>query len=71
LLKLLHEVILPGQKVNIENWWSGILGVGPKKVPLVQNCFSDITVAVRLGGMGVAIGTLVGEEAAELARQAW
>lgn len=67
LEKLLAEVILPKQSVKVEQWWSGILGVGPVKAPIVQQHSDRIILAVRMGGMGVAIGTLVGEEAAELA----
>ncbi len=69
LQKLLSEVILPGKKVAIDQWWSGILGVGDQKSPILKNIHPHVTVAVRLGGMGVAIGTLVGEEAAEMAVQ--
>ncbi len=66
LLQLLNEVILPGQNIPAESWWSGILGLGERKAPIVQIVAPNIAVAVRMGGMGVAIGTLVGEEAAEL-----
>ena len=66
LLKLLHEVILPGKKAEVEQWWSGILGVGPAKTPIVQSWSPRIALAVRLGGMGVAIGSLVGAEGADL-----
>jgi gamma-glutamylputrescine oxidase len=66
LEKLLAEVILPNQSVKVEQWWSGILGVGPVKSPIVRKYSDRITLAVRMGGMGVAIGTLVGEEAATL-----
>ncbi len=70
LESLLSEVILPGRKVRIDQVWSGIMGVGTVKSPIVQNISSKVTVAVRLGGMGVAIGSLVGEEAARLALEA-
>lgn len=66
LTQLLDEVILPGQDVEIEQWWSGILGVGDTKAPIIQKVGERIIVSVRLGGMGVAIGSLVGEEAADL-----
>lgn len=66
LLDLLQEVILPGQAAAVDCWWSGILGVGPQKVPIVQAVSDRVVAAVRLGGMGVAIGSLVGEEAADL-----
>ena len=66
LMKFLREVILPNQKVEIEQKWSGILGVGISKKPIVQRISERIGLAVRLGGMGVAIGTLIGEEGVEL-----
>ncbi|WP_044233534.1 hypothetical protein [Haliscomenobacter hydrossis] len=66
LLQLLNEVILPGQNIPAEACWSGILGLGERKAPIVQKLNPNLVVAVRMGGMGEAIGTLVGEEAAEL-----
>ncbi|MFN0037856.1 MAG: NAD(P)/FAD-dependent oxidoreductase [Saprospiraceae bacterium] len=69
LVHLLHTVVCPGQPVEIDAWWSGILGLGPVKKPIVQNVSPNITVAVRLSGMGVAIGTLVGQEGATLTLQ--
>ncbi|MDX1665985.1 MAG: FAD-binding oxidoreductase [Saprospiraceae bacterium] len=66
LLDMLHTVILPGEEVAIDHWWSGILGVGKQKDPLLFWHGDRILVAVRLGGMGVAIGTLLGEEAADM-----
>jgi len=66
LLDLLNNIILPNQEVQIEQWWSGILGVGKTKTPIVKQLSSSIYTAVRLGGMGVAIGSLTGEEGANL-----
>lgn len=66
LIDLLKNVILPQRKFEIESTWSGILGVGNTKKPIVQSISKNVSVAVRLGGMGVAIGSLVGEEGAEL-----
>ncbi len=66
LVKLLHEVVCPGRPVEIDTWWTGILGLGPVKKPIVERISPNLAVAVRLSGMGVAIGTLVGQEGAEL-----
>lgn len=66
LLQMLREVILPGEEVAVSYWWSGILGVGDVKAPIIRKISPRIAVAVRLGGMGVAIGSLVGEEGAQL-----
>ncbi len=66
LMNLLHTVICPGQHVEIDSWWTGILGLGPVKKPIIERISQHVTVAVRLSGMGVAIGTLVGREGADL-----
>ncbi len=66
LTNLLHGFILPGQQVEIEQWWSGILGVGMEKSPIIKHITPNLMVAVRMGGMGVAIGSLVGKESAEM-----
>ncbi|MCB0639113.1 MAG: FAD-binding oxidoreductase, partial [Lewinella sp.] len=66
LARLLHEVIAPGRSLSIDRWWSGIMGVGDRKAPLIQALGQHTVAAVRLGGMGVAIGTWVGEEGARL-----
>jgi gamma-glutamylputrescine oxidase len=66
LKDLLEHVILPQKTVEIDMWWSGILGLGPVKKPIVKHVSPNVVVAVRMGGMGVAIGSLVGEEAADI-----
>ena len=66
LSNLLKEVILPNQSFEIDRRWSGILGVGDSKRPIIEKVDSNIYVAVRLGGMGVAIGYGVGADAAKL-----
>jgi glycine/D-amino acid oxidase-like deaminating enzyme len=63
---LLREVILPGQEVNIEHRWSGIMGLGSSKNPIVTQISEHVYCGVRLGGMGVAIGSIVGKELADL-----
>lgn len=63
---LLHEVILPNQKVEIEHQWAGIMGVGETKSPIVKTISENVQIGVRLGGMGVALGSLVGKELAEM-----
>lgn len=66
LTSLLKNVILPDRAFEIDTWWSGVLGIGDQKKPIIEEVQPNIFVAVRLGGMGVAIGSLVGEEAAGL-----
>ncbi|MEM1124840.1 MAG: FAD-dependent oxidoreductase, partial [Bacteroidota bacterium] len=66
LEEFLDTVILPNKKAKIAHRWSGILGVGKHKSPLVKKIDKRVGIAVRLGGMGVAIGAIVGEEGAKL-----
>lgn len=67
LVQLLRRVICPGHDIEVDAWWTGILGTGPVKYPIVEKVSENVAVAVRLSGMGVAIGTLIGQEGAELA----
>jgi glycine/D-amino acid oxidase-like deaminating enzyme len=63
---LLKKVILPNQEVKIEHRWSGIMGIGNSKKPIVEQLSENVYYGVRLGGMGVAIGSLIGTELADL-----
>lgn len=69
LISYLNEVILPGQQTEIDYWWSGIMGFGEEITPIVKQVQPNIFCAVRCNGMGVAMGSLVGEEVAELVLQ--
>lgn len=60
------EQIYPGASSQIDHWWSGILGIGPSKYPILQWHDDNILIGVRLGGMGVAIGSYLGEQLAEM-----
>ena len=62
LQSLLNNVILPEQHVEIDHCWSGIMGVGKQKSPIVKQISDHVFCGVRLGGMGVALGALVGKE---------
>ena len=66
LIDFLKNTILPHQEVKIEHWWSGIMGVGTSKAPIVQQYSPNVSIGIRLGGMGVAIGSLIGEEVAQI-----
>jgi gamma-glutamylputrescine oxidase len=68
LTTYLKEMILPGQGFEIDYWWSGIMGFGETISPIVKQVEPNIFCAVRCNGMGIAMGSLVGEEVAELAR---
>jgi len=66
LEQLLKNTILPNKEFDIEHRWSGIMGVGNQKKPIVKQLSNHVFCGVRLGGMGVAIGSMVGKELAEL-----
>jgi gamma-glutamylputrescine oxidase len=62
LKSILKDKVLPETNFEIEHTWSGIMGVGSKKSPIVKQISENVYCGVRLGGMGVAMGSLVGKE---------
>jgi len=63
---ILRETILPNTPFEVAHRWSGIMGIGTQKKAIVKPLSTNVVCGVRLGGMGVAIGSLVGQEAAKL-----
>lgn len=66
LMQKLQEVILPNHSYEIDQHWSGIMAFGKTKEPLLKRVNAHTVVGVRLGGMGVAIGSVLGRDVAEL-----
>lgn len=66
LEELLKTVILPQTDFKVAHRWSGIMGVGAHKSPIVKALSNNVYCGVRMGGMGVAIGSLIGQELADL-----
>jgi glycine/D-amino acid oxidase-like deaminating enzyme len=64
LISDLNQFILPNQEFSIAMEWSGIMAFGKDKMPILQRNKKNIAVGVRLGGMGIAIGSKVGEQVA-------
>lgn len=62
ILHDLQELILPDKEFAIDMEWSGIMAFGKNKAPIIKKVSDKIAIGVRLGGMGVAIGTQVGQE---------
>ncbi len=69
LRSILKKHILPSTPFEIDYQWSGIMGVGKSKKPIIKEISSNLYCGIRLGGMGVAIGTLVGKKLSELAKE--
>lgn len=65
----LHTNVVPNMNFEIVKSWSGILGVGHSKMPIVEKINEDLIIGVRLGGMGVAIGSYLGHHLANLTLQ--
>lgn len=68
LEELLKTVVLPDRRVEVDQRWSGIMGVGPQKTPIIKSISNHVFCGVRLGGMGIALGSLVGQELASLGK---
>lgn len=57
----LKEIICPNHEIKIAMRWTGIMAFGKNKLPFVERISERLWAGVRLGGMGVAIGSKLGE----------
>lgn len=64
----LREVILPETDFQIAMRWAGIMAFGPDKEPIIHAhpTMPQLFFGVRMGGMGVAIGSMIGEKLADM-----
>ena len=62
----LQKVIIPNTLYKIEQRWAGIMAFGQEKWPILHQVNEHIVVAGRLNGMGIAIGSEIGRQAAEM-----
>ena len=63
---ILKTIIVPDTDFEVAYRWSGIMGVGKQKTPIVKQQSNHVFCGVRLGGMGIAIGSSIGLELAKL-----
>ncbi|WP_274474812.1 NAD(P)/FAD-dependent oxidoreductase [Mangrovimonas aestuarii] len=66
LEEILKSCILPEYDFEVDYRWSGIMGMGAQKKAVVKQLSNHVFCGVRLGGMGIAIGSEIGRELAEL-----
>lgn len=66
LTDFLSMHIVPEWNRQFEYKWSGTLGIGISKEPIVEKHQQGLYLAVRMGGMGVAIGAEIGSRAASM-----
>ena len=68
LEQFMMQRILPkgSKKPKIELRWSGTMGIGKIKKPIIQAVQPNVYCAVRMSGMGVAIAPIVAQKAIKL-----
>ncbi len=66
LISDLDQIILPGVEYKVEHQWTGIMAFGQTKAPIIERNNENIFMGVRLGGMGVALGSKVGDDLSKL-----
>lgn len=66
LQELLKTEIIPGTPIEIDMVWTGIMAFGKSKQPILQKMSKRMVAGIRLGGMGVAIGSEMGAQLAEM-----
>jgi len=62
----LVDIILPGIHFQVAQRWTGIMAFGATKQPIVKAFSDKVFGAFRMGGMGVALGSEVARQLAEL-----
>jgi gamma-glutamylputrescine oxidase len=60
----LKNLIIPKHPYKVEMRWSGIMAFGKEKTPIVKRIDERIIAGVRMNGIGVALGSMVGKELA-------
>jgi glycine/D-amino acid oxidase-like deaminating enzyme len=66
LERFLRDIVLPGRQFAIEDRFSGIMGMGSEKLPILKAIDDQVFCAVRMSGMGVALAPVAGEKIARL-----
>ena len=64
----LENTILPNFKnqYTIDYRWSGIMGMGSEKMPIVKKVLPNVFCAVRMSGMGVALSPMVAKKVTDM-----
>lgn len=61
------KTIMPSKdEYEIDHSWAGIMGFGKDKFPIVKRIDNRTVIALKLGGIGIALGSTVGHTAAEI-----
>lgn len=68
LEKFVAKHLLPGQPFEITDRWSGIMGVGAEKMPVIKKISDNVFCAVKMSGMGVALAPIAADTVSDLMR---
>ncbi len=66
LVRKLQTLILPHTPFFIDTQWAGIMAFGQDKIPFLKKVSPNVAIGVKLSGMGVAIGSVLGKQIVEL-----
>jgi glycine/D-amino acid oxidase-like deaminating enzyme len=69
LQQFLYDHLAERNHCHIEYQWSGIIGIGEIKMPIIKAISPRLFVGVRLSGIGIALASLIGDELTELVLQ--
>jgi glycine/D-amino acid oxidase-like deaminating enzyme len=58
----LKNLIIPQIDYEVETRWAGIMAFGSQKLPIVEYISANVIIACRMSGMGIALGSWVGQE---------
>ena len=62
LLAFLKHHLDTNEPILIEQYWSGIMGFTPNKIPLLKKIGNNVLAAIACNGMGVALTPIIAEE---------
>ena len=68
LEQFIAKHILPGKTFEITDRWSGIMGVGTEKMPIIKRISPKIFCAVKMSGMGVALAPVAADTITDMMR---
>jgi glycine/D-amino acid oxidase-like deaminating enzyme len=69
LQTFLFEHLADQATCRIDYGWSGIIAIGSKKIPIIQEVSPHIFAGVRCSGMGIALAGVMGEKLATMVLQ--
>lgn len=62
LIDKLHNIILPGVQIEIEDKWTGIMGFSADRLPAITKISDNIFTINSCNGMGIALSSYMAEE---------